>query len=251
MKGRSQQDRARYEKFRDEALATLPTIRDEIAHGFASHEVIKLCRRTNQQIDLAKKLFSEVDDDGIRELILKDVPELAGEKKKRLPDEEIRTVTINLDGLSREAIISRVVKAMRDVGMPEREIECFKDDAVNEKDYENLIATAIGWQAPVRFFKDGIPWFRGDWRRLTPWQRLRRRVSLLGGAYEHPDGYIELDTDEKAGINPGDDEKVQDAKLKAWNQQQGIKDLKWRWFLFGLIAATVLAKLFGWNIFGW
>jgi hypothetical protein len=52
-----------------------------------------------------------------------------GEKKKRLPDEEkaSRTVTINLDGLSHEAIIGRVAEVMRDVGSPEREIACFKD----------------------------------------------------------------------------------------------------------------------------
>jgi hypothetical protein len=66
-----------------------------------------------------------------------------------------------------------------------------------------------------------------------------------------PDGSLELDFDEKAGINPGDDEKVRDAKFNAWNQQQGIKELKWKWFVFGLVAAAVFAKLFGWNIFGW
>jgi hypothetical protein len=50
-----------------------------------------------------------------------------GEKKKRLPDEEkaSRTVTINLDGLSHEAIISRVAEVMRDVGSPERDIASF------------------------------------------------------------------------------------------------------------------------------
>lgn len=47
---------------------------------------------------------------------------------------------------SREAIISRVVTAMRDVGTPEREIECFKED-VDGADYATMLATAIGYQA--------------------------------------------------------------------------------------------------------
>ena len=78
-----------------------------------------------------------------------------GEKKKRLPDEEkaSRTVTINLDGLSHEAIIGRVAEVMRDVGSPEREIACFKEDAINARNYETVIATAIGWKAPVRFIR--------------------------------------------------------------------------------------------------
>jgi hypothetical protein len=178
--------------------------------------------------------------------------ELAGEKKKRLSDEEkaLRTVTINLDGLDRKTIGNLVCKAMHDVGIPERDIEGFKEDAVIAN-YETMIAKAIGWGAPVRFIKEGKPWVRGDWRRLTPWQRVKRRVSLWGGSYEHPDGYLELDIDEKAGVDPGDDEKVQDAKLDAYNRRQGIKGLKWQWFVYGLICAAVLAKLFGWNVFGW
>jgi hypothetical protein len=182
-----QADRERYEKFRDEAIASALAIKDEIAQGFAIHEVIKLCQKTNTQFDLAKKLFKEVDDDGLRERILKDVPELAGEKKKRLSDEEkaLRTVTINLDGLDRKTIINTVIRAMHDVGIPTRDIEGFKEDAI-KANYETMIAKAIGWGAPVRFFKEGIPWFPGDWRRLTPWQRVKRRVSLWGGSYEHP-----------------------------------------------------------------
>jgi hypothetical protein len=178
--------------------------------------------------------------------------ELAGEKKKRLSDEEkaLRTVTINLDGLDRKTIGNLVCKAMHDVGIPERDIEGFKEDAVIAN-YETMIAKAIGWGAPVRFIKEGKPWVRGDWRRLTPWQRVKRRVSLWGGSYEHPDGDLELDIDEKAGVDPGDDEKVQDAKLDAYNRRQGIKGLKWQWFVYGLICAAVLAKLFGWNVFGW
>jgi hypothetical protein len=128
---------------------------------------------------------------------------------------------------------------MHDVGIPKRDIEGFKEDAIKEN-YETMIANAIGCGAPVRFVKEGIPWFRGDWRRLTPWQRVKRRVSLWGGSYEHPDGYIELDIDEKAGVNPGDSQDVEDAKIKAHLQRQGIKELKWQWFFYGLICALCL-----------
>ena len=246
-----QKDRARYEKFRDEAIATALSIKDEIAQGFVIHDVIKLCRSTHE-IDLAKKLFKEVDDDGLRAQILADAPELAGEKKKRLSDDEKagRTVTINLDGLDRRAIVGLVVKAMRDVGIPQRDIHGFIEDA-RKADYATMLADAIGWGAPVRFVKDGEPWFRGDWRRLTPWQRVKRRVSLLGGSYTHPDGTLELDFEEKAGVNPGDSEEVERAKLKTYNERQFIKDLKGRWFFYGFIVASLIAALFGSNVFGW
>jgi len=37
------------------------------------------------------------------------------------------------------------------------------------------------------------PWLKGDWRRLTLWQRVKRTYSLWGGSYVHPDGTIELE----------------------------------------------------------
>jgi hypothetical protein len=98
-----------------------------------------------------------------------------------MTEKALRTVTINLDGLDRKTIGNLVCKAMREVGIPERDIEGFKEDAIIAN-YETMIAKAIEWGAPVRFVKDGKPWFRGDWRRLTPWQRVRRRVSLSEGA---------------------------------------------------------------------
>jgi hypothetical protein len=89
-----QVDRARYQKFRDEAIATALAIKGEVAQGFAIHEIITFCRKTNER-DLARRLFWEVDDDGLRERILKDAPELAGEKKRWLSDEEKAQRTIN------------------------------------------------------------------------------------------------------------------------------------------------------------
>jgi hypothetical protein len=140
-----QYERAQYQHHRDEAIASARAIKDEFYQGFAIHHVITLCR-TARDLDTARTLFKEVDDDFLRDQILKDAPELAGEKKGRLSDEEKArsAVTINLDGLDREAVIRRVVKAMRDLGTPKRELEGFNEDAVNA-DYATMLAKAIGW----------------------------------------------------------------------------------------------------------
>jgi hypothetical protein len=140
---------------------------------------------------------------------------------------------------------------MRDVGIPQREIEGFIDDA-KKADYATMLADAIEWGAPVRFVKNGSPWFRGDWRRLTPWQRVTRRITFLWTwVYYHPDGTAEFYEDEKAGVNPGDSEDVKRAKIKAYNERQIMRDLKWRWFLYGFVIASLIAAVFGWNMFGW
>ena len=177
------------------------------------HHVIKLCRDA-RQLEVAKKLFREVEDDFLRDQIINDVPELANEKKAQLSDEEKarRSVTINLDGLDRNTIINLAVKAMQDIQAPRRDIATFKEMAINEPSYEKMLGLALYW-APVRFIKNGQPWVTGDWRRLNPWQRVKRRVSLWGGSYEHPDGDIELDIDEKADVDPRDDKHIKEAKL--------------------------------------
>ena len=67
----------------------------------------------------------------------------------------------------------------------------------------------------------------------------------------HPDGDIELDIDEKAGVNPGDSQVVADVKINAYLQRQGIKELKWQWFFYGLVCAALLVWLFGPKVFDW
>jgi hypothetical protein len=55
------------------------------------------------------------------------------------------------------------------------------------------------------------------------WQRIRRRIGLLGGSYQHPDGTIELDFDEKAGVDPtSDSDEARDAKLRRYFGRQRI-----------------------------
>ena len=161
----------------------------------AIRQIINVCRRGND-LDIAKTLFKEVDHHSLREQIVKDAPELAGEKKV-LADDASPIVTIHLDGVDHEAIVHMVTKAMREGGASECEIEGFKED-VNTADLATLLAKAIAWGAPVQFLKDGQPWISGDWRRLTVWQRLKRSFSLLGGSYVHPDGTIELANEDRS-----------------------------------------------------
>ena len=55
-------------------------MRDEFYKGLAIRQIINVCRRAND-LDIAKTLFKEVDHHSLREQIVKDAPELAGEKK--------------------------------------------------------------------------------------------------------------------------------------------------------------------------
>ena len=188
-------EKANYEHHLAEAIASALAIRDEFYKGLAIRQIINVCRRAND-LDIAKTLFKEVDHHSLREQIVKDAPELAGEKKV-LSDDIPKTVSVHLDGVDREAIIHMVTKAMREGGASECEIEGFKDD-VNTADLATLLAKAIAWGAPVQFLKDGQPWISGDWRRLSLWQRLKRRFLLLRGSYVHPDGTFELASEDRS-----------------------------------------------------
>ena len=188
-------EKANYEHHLAEAIASALAIRDEFYKGLAIRQIINVCRRAND-LDIAKTLFKEVDHHSLREQIVKDAPELASEKKV-LSDDIPKTVSVHLDGVDREAIIHMVTKAMREGGASECEIEGFKED-VNTADLATLLAKAIAWGAPVQFLKDGQPWISGDWRRLSLWQRLKRRFLLLRGSYVHPDGTFELASEDRS-----------------------------------------------------
>ena len=190
---RCRSEKTKYEHHLLEAIASALAINDEFYKGLAIRQVINVCRNANE-LDIEKTLFKEVDHDFLREQIVRDAPELASERKKLSEEESAgKTTTIHLDGVDRDTIIRLVTKAMRDIGASEREIEGFKEDIKNA-DYQTMLAKAINWGAPVNFLKDGHQWVVGDWRRLTLWQRVKRRISLLGGTYVHPDGTIELTT---------------------------------------------------------
>jgi len=62
---------------------------------------------------------------------------------------------------------------------------------------------------------------------LTGGQRIWRRIALLGGSYTWPDGTIELDFEEPAGIDHwGDDETTQERKLHLYGIRQGRRTRK-------------------------
>jgi hypothetical protein len=174
-----------------EAIALALSIKDEFYKGLAIQQVINVCRSTND-FEIARILFKGVEHDLLREQIAKDAPELADEKPVVSDGRAaVEVSTIHLDGLDRETIIRVIAKAMREGGACEREIEGFKRTAANANS-ETVLANALLWGAPVRFLKEGRPWVAGDWRRLTLWQRVKRRASLWRGSYVHPDGTVEL-----------------------------------------------------------
>jgi len=192
-----QLEKIKYEHHLLEAITSALAIEDEFYKGLAIRQVINVCRNAND-VDIEKTLFKEVDHHSLREQIVKGAPELASERKKLLdPKGACRPINVHLDGLDRDAIVHLVTKAMRDFGASEREIEGFKDDIKNA-DRDTMLAKAINWGAPVNFLENGQQWVNGDWKRLTSWQRVKRRFSLLGGSYIHPDGTIELASEARA-----------------------------------------------------
>jgi hypothetical protein len=77
---------------------------------------------------------------------------------------------------------------------------------------------------------------------LTKWQRVMRRLSLtFGSSYTRPDGTIELDIDEKAGIDPtADDQDVQERKFVARNKRESIRKDRSLYFAYGVVAGGMI-----------
>jgi hypothetical protein len=71
---------------------------------------------------------------------------------------------------------------------------------------------------------------------LTTGQRIWRRIKLLGGSYEHPNGYIELDFEAAAGIVRSDSDVIKELKL---NQQYSNKRSRVKIFGAGLVGIAV------------
>jgi hypothetical protein len=78
---------------------------------------------------------------------------------------------------------------------------------------------------------------------LSRWERIKRRFKLLGGSYTHPDGLIELDFEEPAGINPFvDSEEVQQQKLVAYETRKNVKSQKLEYLVVGLVVGYLIGK---------
>ena len=76
-------------------------------------------------------------------------------------------------------------------------------------------------------------------------QRIKRKVSLWGGSYKHPDGHLELDFESPAGINGRtDSDSLQTKKLIAYENRQGIKNLKVTYFILGAVLTYLFMRYF-------
>jgi hypothetical protein len=97
---------------------------------------------------------------------------------------------------------------------------------------------------------------------LSTWKRIKRRLSLMGGSYKHPDGYIELDFEADAGVVRGDSDAIKEHKFA----MHAARQRKWQKFhgavLVGaaacylaasmaipMIDAIAIAALTGWGLF--
>ena len=153
-------------------------------------------------------------------------------------------IVLDLDKIrDRTEVVDIVIRAMRDAGRPEYDISYF-NESITGAPLDEVVTRALAWQVPIKFIKKGVPWVVGDWRRLSPWQRVKRRFSLWRGRYVHPDGFIELAIDEKAGVYPGDSDYIRVSKLASYTRRQSAKETKWRWFLCGGLAGLAVYLLF-------
>ena len=87
---------------------------------------------------------------------------------------------------------------------------------------------------------------------LTPLQRLHRlwTFGTGSGAYTHPDGHIELDFEEAAGIDSRvDSEERQETLLVLYEQRKHQRELSGSRILgasiLGMVAASLLNQLAG------
>ena len=65
----------RFEQYKNKAKDVLQNISDEYYRGFALHQIIDICVEANQ-MDEAKELFSEIEDEFIREQVIENHPTL-------------------------------------------------------------------------------------------------------------------------------------------------------------------------------
>lgn len=80
-----------------------------------------------------------------------------------------------------------------------------------------------------------------DLRHLSPWQRVRRRIALLGGSYTHPDGHIELDFEGPAGIDGrNDSSELQATKLARYERRQADSSSRFWPFIAGIVVGATL-----------
>jgi hypothetical protein len=84
--------------------------------------------------------------------------------------------------------------------------------------------------------------------QLSFGQRIKRRLMLtFRSHYRHPDGLLELDFEEKAGIDPRrDSEELQDAKLNSYNLREAVRSNWWQGFVAGTLFGALIVKYWPW-----
>lgn len=84
--------------------------------------------------------------------------------------------------------------------------------------------------------------------QLSWGERVKRRLWLtFASHYYHPDGTLELDFDEKAGIDPTrDSEELQNHKFEAWGKREASKQRWWSGFVVGAIVGGLVVYYWPW-----
>ena len=84
-----------------------------------------------------------------------------------------------------------------------------------------------------------------NYPNLSTWQSIKRRFCLFSyGSYTHPDGLLEGDFHDKAGIHIYlDEQSVQDMKLKQHYQAKNKSEDFWKPFIYGAIAMAIFTEL--------
>jgi hypothetical protein len=84
-----------------------------------------------------------------------------------------------------------------------------------------------------------------NYPNLSSWQSIKRRFCLFSyGSYRHPDGLIEGDFHDKAGIHIYlDEQSVQDEKLKQYYQVKNKSEQFWKPFTYGAIVMAIFTEL--------
>ncbi len=79
-------------------------------------------------------------------------------------------------------------------------------------------------------------------------QRIKRRIWLtFAHHYYHPDGTLELDFDEKMGVDPTrDSPEMQEKLFDAWSKREARKSHWWSGFAVGTVFGITLFKLWPW-----
>lgn len=84
-----------------------------------------------------------------------------------------------------------------------------------------------------------------NYPNLSLWQVIKRRFCLFSyGSYRHPDGLIEGDFHDKAGVHIYlDEQSVQDEKLKHYYQAKNKSEQFWKPFTYGAITMAIFTEL--------